>query len=221
MLPLKDVIPTRTAPWVSLTLAASLVVLFLVERFSSPDLLTTFLTAAGLSPASLSWHAPLTALILHAGWLQMLSNVACLAIFGEAVEDRLGHGRFLLLFCLAGIAGNLAHAAARPASATPMIGAGAAVAAVLAAHLVIFPHSRVLTWIPLPGSVRVEEIPAGYFLAGWLAMQLLGPEELSTMTLAGAVGTSPWALLAGFAAGLIAIVGLRRRDRESVNWGHP
>ena len=221
MLPLRDIIPTRTAPWVSLSIAASLLVVFLVERFSSAETLRAFFWTAGVVPSFASWPTMISAVFLHAGWLQMVSNVACLALFGEAVEDRLGHGRFLLLFYLAGSVGNLVHVVIAPHSFTPMVGSGGAVAGVLAGHLTLFPHSRVLTWIPVPGAARVDEVPAGYFLVGWLAVQLLGAGELSVMTLAGALGTSPWALLGGFTAGLVATLALRRRDREAVDWWHP
>lgn len=221
MLPLRDIIPTRTAPWLSVTIAGSLLAVFLVERFSSAGALRELLGTAGVVPSAFSWPATFSAVFLHAGWLQMVSNVACLAIFGEAVEDRLGHTRFLILFFAAGCVGSLTHVALDPAAASPMVGSGGAVAGVLAAHLLIFPHSRVLTWIPVPGAVRVDDVPAGYFLAGWLAMQLLGTEELSVMTLAGAVGTSAWALLGGVAAGLPATLLLRRPDREAVDWWHP
>lgn len=221
MLPLRDIIPVRTAPWLGLIIASTWFALFLVERFSTAGTLRTLLWSAGVVPSAFSWPSTLTAIFLHAGWLQMVSNAACLAIFGEAVEDRLGHARFLLLVCAAGVVGNVTHALFNPGSPVPMVGAGGAVAGVLAAHLMLFPRSRVLTWIPVPGASRVEELQAGYFLAGWLAMQLLGASELSVMTLAGATGTSPWALLGGCLAGLVAFQVLRRRDREAVQWWHP
>jgi membrane associated rhomboid family serine protease len=126
-------------------------------------------------------------------------------IFGNNIEDTMGHGRFLIFYALCGLAGSFAQVAAHPASKLPMIGASGAIAGVLGAYLVLFPTARVLTLFFLFFFVRVVPIPAVIVLGIWLLLQLLSA--------GGAVGggVAWFAHIGGFVTGLALIVPFRRR----------
>jgi len=145
--------------------------------------------------------------VLHVG-----GNMLYLWIFGDNVEDRLGHVRFLFFYLFAGIAAALLQIFFNPFSTVPMIGASGAIAGVMGAYFVLYPQSRVLTVVFLLIIFDVVEIPAIFFLGIWFVMQLLNGVGSIGVSMGG--GTAFWAHVGGFVVGVLAGVGLRRRDRR-------
>ena len=115
--------------------------------------------------------AVFTSMFLHGGWLHFLGNMLFLWIFGDNVEDRLGHARFVVFYLLCGAAAAVAHVYMNPTSTIPTIGASGAIAGVLGAYFVLYPHSRVLALVPLFIIWEIIEVPALIFLGIWFLMQ--------------------------------------------------
>ncbi len=219
MIPLRDIIPSRTTPWVTFLLIGVNVLVFLFELTLGPRGLQQFIFAAGLIPAQFSWIAAFTAMFVHAGWIHIGGNMLCLWIFGDNVEDRMGHGRFLVFYLLAGLAGNLAQTLVLPNTAIPLIGASGAIAGVMGAYLVLFPTSRILVLIFLFIFVDIVEIPAVFFLVFWFIIQFVsGIGQLANVSGAN-VGF--WAHVGGFLTGVVGVWVFRRPERQQVDWwGH-
>src|SRR5829696_3669633 len=171
MIPLRDVIPSRTTPVVTMTIIALNALAFLYE-LSLGDDVNRFLLYYGLVPAYFSWLAVVTSMFLHGGLLHFGGNMLYLWIFGDNVEDRMGHGRFLVFYLLAGTAAALAQATVNPDSLVPMVGASGAIAGVMGAYFVLYPHSRIVTLLPFI-VIQVIEVPAIMFLGIWFLMQFM------------------------------------------------
>jgi membrane associated rhomboid family serine protease len=219
MIPLRDVIPSRTAPVVTIALIAANAVVFLYQRWLPERDLLSLMQTFGVVPLAFAWPAVATSMFLHAGWLHLIGNMLFLWIFGDNVEDRMGHGRFLVFYGLCGTAAALAQVAADPSSGAPMVGASGAIAGVMGAYLVLFPRSRVLTLLPFFVFWDIIEVPAIFFLGFWFVMQLfssLGTMGAHTADAMGAVAF--WAHAAGFAAGAAAVFVFRRPDRQRIEW---
>jgi membrane associated rhomboid family serine protease len=172
MLPVSDVIPSRTTPVVTVGLIATCTLVFLVPLLLDPPGRSMLAESFGLVPARPRWIAAATSLFVHAGWLQVIVNMLCLWIFGENVEDRLGHGLFLAFYLAAGAAANLAVAVMQPGHGTPLLGAAPAVAAVMGAYFVMFPGSQVLIVVHVIVYADVVEAPAGFMLALWATSEV-------------------------------------------------
>jgi membrane associated rhomboid family serine protease len=149
----------------------------------------------------------LTSTALHAGWLHLFANVLYLAVFGPAVERRLGGARFALLYVASGLVGSLAYLLAQPTSEAPAIGASGAIAGVIAAHLVLYPGATLGSIAPVLFLQVVESTPTLLLLLVWLATQLFS----SVASLTTTTGIAWWAHLGGFASGLALAPLLRRR----------
>ncbi|HYN07582.1 MAG TPA: rhomboid family intramembrane serine protease [Vicinamibacterales bacterium] len=217
MIPLRDVIPSRTTPWVTLSLLAANALVFTaalaLDAHARLNLYFTF----GLVPGELAWTSLVTSLFLHNGWLHLGSNLLALWIFGENVEDRMGHARFLAFYVLCGIAGALLGSWTSPDLVVPIVGPGAAIAGVIGAYFAMFPHSRLLVLLPLVVVIDVIEIPAVVFAAFWAVMQLVGD--------VGRIVVSPgdsafvmWTHAGGFVTGLVAVWIFRQPERLKVDW---
>ena len=124
-------------------------------------------------PAAFSWVTVFTSMFLHGGLLHVAGNMLYLWIFGDNVEDRMGHGRFLVFYLLCGIAAALAQTIAAPDSVVPMVGASGAIAGVMGAYFVLYPKSRIVTLVPLFFFFQIIEVPAIFFLGIWFVMQFL------------------------------------------------
>jgi membrane associated rhomboid family serine protease len=209
---------SRTAPVVTVALILVNLLVFLHEQALGPYL-ETFVQAYGLVPARfVHWpYDPLdaarflplfTSMFWHGGWLHLLGNMLYLWIFGDNVEDTLGHGRFALFYVLGGLGAALLEIAVAPESRLPTIGASGAIAAVLGAYLVTFPRSRVLTLVPILFIPWFVEIPAVLYLAGWFILQTLSGFVSLKSPQSG--GTAWWAHVGGFAAGIVLIKLLAR-----------
>jgi membrane associated rhomboid family serine protease len=216
MIPLRDVIPSRTTPVVTIGLIAVNALVFLYEQ-TLPELqFRQFVATHGLIPAHFDWLALLSSMFLHGGWAHFLGNMLYLWIFGDNVEDRVGHGRYLVFYLGCGTVAALAQSVTNPSSTIPMIGASGAISGVLGAYLVMFPHSRVLTLIPIFIIIEIIEIPAVILLGIWFLLQLVsGVGSLGQQDVGG---VAFWAHAAGFVAGLVAIHFFKRPERERVEW---
>ena len=158
--------------------------------------------AAALPPA---WLTLFTSMFLHAGWVHVGSNMLYLWVFGDNVEDRLGHGRYVLFYLLSGMAAGLLQAALNPQAAVPTIGASGAVAGVLGAYLLLYPWARISTLVPIFFFLTVVEIPAGVFLLFWFFLQLWNG-ALAISADPGVVrGVAWWAHIGGFVAGILLL----------------
>jgi membrane associated rhomboid family serine protease len=216
MLPLKDTVPARSFPVVNWLLIAANIVLFFVELSLGPD--AEALTAAlGVVPARLLANPTLgqlatlvTSMFLHGGWLHLLGNMLALYIFGDNIEDRLGHGSYLIFYLVCGLAAGLTHVLFNSNSPVPSIGASGAISGVLGAYFLLFPTARVITLIPLFILPWIVEIPALVYLGFWFLSQLLNGTLEIVVGAQAYGGVAWWAHAGGFIAGLV-LVGLFAR----------
>src|SRR5262247_1243152 len=172
MIPLRDIIPSRTTPIVTICLIALNIIVFLYE-LSLGRAVDAFTLYYGLIPAAFSWVNVFTSMFLHGSFLHIAGNMLYLWIFGDNVEDRMGHGRFLVFYLLCGVAAALAQTITAPDSVVPMVGASGAIAGVMGAYFVLYPRARVLTAVPILFFIEIFELPAVVFLFFWFAMQFL------------------------------------------------
>src|SRR5689334_4191004 len=151
-------------------------------------------------------------MFLHGSWSHVIGNMWYLWIFGDNVEDRVGHDRFIIFYLLCGIAAALGQVAMDPTSTLPTIGASGAIAGVMGAYFVLYPHSRVLTLVPLFFFIQIIEIPAIFLLGVWFLMQLLNAGTIAATASTQGGGVAFAAHVAGFLVGVVAIFFFRRRD---------
>ena len=210
MLPLRDNVPARKLPLVNVALIGANALVFLYQIGLKPNALNQFVIRYGMIPARLellhpqSWVPLLTAIFLHGGWLHFLSNMWVLFIFGDNVEDRMGHLRYLSFYLLGGIAAGLVHVVVSPGSRIPSIGASGAIAAVLGAYLLYFPRARVLTLVLIFIYPWIIEVSAFVYLGIWFFLQLFsGISALSMPAGASMGGVAWWAHVGGFVYGLL------------------
>jgi len=213
MFPLSDVIPSRTTPVVTVTLIVVNSLVFLYQVTLPRELLDQFVMQYALIPADFSWLSVLTSMFLHGGWMHVIGNMLYLWIFGDNVEDRLGHVRFVLFYLACGCAAAMLQIVFNPSSQVPMLGASGAIAGVMGAYFVLYPESRVLTAVFIFVFFDLVEIPAIFFLGIWFVMQLLsGVGSLGISSTGG--GTAFWAHVGGFVIGAVVGLVLRRNGRR-------
>ncbi|MBU0703255.1 MAG: rhomboid family intramembrane serine protease [Chloroflexi bacterium] len=222
MIPLRDTIRARRFPIVNTALIVLNVLVFLFQAILGARQTEQLIWAAGLIPVRF-WHVgglsgwlPLfSSMFLHGGWWHLISNMLALYIFGDNVEDRLGHVRYLLFYLVGGLAASGAHLVAYAGSPLPTIGASGAIAGVLGAYLVLYPQARVLTLIPVFYIIRVVEIPAFVYLGFWFISQLFN--GFFALTAAADViqagGVAWWAHIGGFVFGLAIVRLISPRPR--------
>ena len=203
MIPLSDVIPSRTTPVVTVGLIIINVLVFLYQQMLPDPQLQQFVGNYALIPAWFSVPAVFTSQFLHGGWLHLISNMLYLWIFGDNVEDRLGHVRFVIFYLGTGAAAAVLQVLFDPFSSVPMVGASGAIAGVMGAYFVLYPYSRVLTAIFLIIFFDIVEIPAVFFLGLWFLLQLLSGVGSLAVSQGSAGGVAFWAHIGGFAAGLL------------------
>ncbi len=219
MIPIRDVIPSRTTPVVTMALLAINLAVFLAAPATQDPAFESFLQTWGVTAADFNLPAVLTSMFVHAGWLHIGSNMLFLWIFGDNVEDRMGHGRYLVFYLLCGLIAAYAQVLSNPVSLIPMVGASGAIAGVLGAYLVLFPHSRVLTLVPLLIVFTFIEIPAALLLGLWFAMQILsGLGSLMVVEAEDMGGVAFWAHAAGFVAGVALVLLFQRPERAQARW---
>jgi membrane associated rhomboid family serine protease len=218
MIPIRDVIPSRTTPGVTIILIALNVLVYLFQLLLPERGQDAFIIAFGVVPAYFSIVSVFTSMFVHGGLAHLAGNMLFLWIFGDNVEDRFGHGRFLSFYLMCGAAAALAQTALDPDSIVPMVGASGAIAGVMGAYLVLYPHSRVLMLFPFP--VFLFELPAVVFLVMWFVVQFLNGVNQLPIFEQDAItgGVAFWAHVVGFVAGLVLVVFLKRPERTRVEW---
>jgi membrane associated rhomboid family serine protease len=232
MIPLRDDVPSRTVPFVNVGLIVLNALAFFyelslgdgVERFVYkaavvPSLFTGKDGALGVGEIVSTSLDPalggrvLLSMFLHGGWAHFLGNMLYLWIFGDNVEDRMGHFRYILFYLLCGWTASYAHVWASPASGVPAIGASGAIAGVLGAYLTLYPHARVVTLLPLGLFTQLVKVPAFLFLGFWFLQQFLYG-ALTVAESAQTGGVAWWAHIGGFAAGFVLVWLFQKRGRR-------
>ena len=218
MFPISDVIPSRTTPFVTIGLIALNALAFFYELRLSDAELDRLARTAGIVPAAFAPVDILTSMFLHGGWLHFVGNMLYLWIFGDNVEDRFGHVRFLIFYIACGAVAAATQVFVNPASTVPMIGASGAIAGVMGAYFVLFPQSRVLAAVFILFIIDVIEIPAIFFLGVWFLMQLFSGVGSLVETAEG--GVAFFAHVGGFAAGVVVGGFARMHARSRRDYWH-
>jgi membrane associated rhomboid family serine protease len=213
MIPLKDHNPTRRIPVVNLLLIAVNIGVFIYQYFYLPQGPAYLIRALGAVPHDL-FHSPapgprsllpapltvVSAMFIHGGWLHLLGNMLYLWIFGDNVEDRLGHGRYLVFYLACGVIAALVHAFIFSQSNVPCVGASGAISGVLVAYLIFFPRARVSTLFVIFIFIRIVRLPAAVLLGVWIVLQIISGMQSLT---AAAGGVAWFAHIGGIAAGVL------------------
>ncbi len=221
MIPLHDDNPTSSIPVITIALIVACSGVFLVQLTAEPRLAMEIVYRFGAIPAVLlgdaelpdalgalpAWATVFSSMFLHGGWLHLLGNMLYLWLFGNNVEDAMGHGRFIVFYLVCGILAILAHGIAEPASEIPTIGASGAISGVLGAYLVLHPRSRVLVLIFLGFFIQTVRLPAALVLGFWIVVQLFS----AVTTSSEASGVAVFAHIGGFVAGMVLVHVFRRR----------
>jgi len=213
MIPLRDNIPSKGTPYVMLSIiAANCYVFYLQVTAGGAAGFERFINHWAVIPSHLyvhpasEWKKLITAAFLHGGWMHIIGNMVFLYIFGDNVEDRMGHFKFGAFYLLVGVIANGSQAMISPGSNVPLIGASGAIAGVLGSYFFYFPHAQILTLIPLGFFTRIVEAPAFIFLGLWFLMQTLSTTASISVQMASKGSTGGVAFLAhaaGFVAGLV------------------
>ena len=241
MFPLRDENPTEIFPIFTLLLiAANVAVWFYVQGAGmDPGTLQQAVCTYGAIPSEITgqtrplppelreyglvcpqggitWVAILTSMFLHGGWLHLIGNMWFLWIFGNNIEDSMGHLRFVLFYVLTGIAAAAGHILSTPGSQVPIVGASGAISGIMGAYLVLYPRVRVYTLFIIIIIIRVIPVPAWVMLGYWFLIQLLS----GTATGAAEAGVAFWAHIGGFVAGVALIKPFERRDLVAAKKAH-
>jgi membrane associated rhomboid family serine protease len=228
MIPVRDGIPTRETPVVNYLLITVNVLVFLGMLLMSDTALEAFFYEHAMIPANFMDGLVdlgdvmdiFTSMFMHAGLAHIGGNMLYLWIFGDNVEDRLGHGRYLVFYLVGGLVADLAHFLTDPYSPIPTVGASGAISAVLGAYLVYFPGSRIATFIPLPLGIfyKLTMLPAAVVLGFWFVFQLF--DGVAALGGADVGGVAVWAHIGGFVAGMVMakLFPTERRRKEAFAW---
>jgi membrane associated rhomboid family serine protease len=229
MIPLRDDTPRFSTPYVTYFIIALNTLVFLFERAQSPNVLNALVyqfgvvpqhfteALAGASQFSLagSLVSIFTSMFLHASWLHIIGNMWVLWIFGDNIEDYLGHFTYLLFYLVSGVAASVAHILLNPGSNVPSVGASGAIAGVMGAYFVLYPRAKVLTIVPLIVFFTFWWLPAWIVLGYWFLVQFLS--GAATSIVAGTQnggGIAFWAHVGGFVAGILMIKLLPERPHR-------
>jgi len=209
VMPLRDINPRHTFPLVNVAIIGLNILFFFyelslgagIERFFRQ---AAFVPAVYFEPGNVvaDSQSILMSMFLHGGWMHLIGNMLYLWIFGDNVEDRLGHGLYLVFYLVCGWLASLAHAYTDPASTVPSVGASGAISGVLGAYLLMYPRARVLTLVPMGFYTRLTELPALLVLGLWFVLQLFS--GVASLGVRGeAAGVAFWAHIGGFVAGML------------------
>lgn len=232
MIPLKDENPTELTPYVTVALIALNVIawVYLESAGTRPDALAAAVCRYGMIPAELTgaggagrvllgrglacsfggltWATLWTSMFMHGSWLHLLGNMWFLWVFGNNIEDSMGHGRFLVFYMLMGTVAAVAQLLSNPASPVPTVGASGAISGVMGAYLLLYPKVRVKTLFIIVIFVTILYVPAWFILLEWFALQLLE----KALTPPSVASVAYWAHIGGFVAGLLTISLFRNPD---------
>jgi membrane associated rhomboid family serine protease len=224
MIPIRDQLPTRRVPVVNYLLIALNILVYIIMWLAGPAE-EALVYEYAMIPANITSGVTLgdifdvfTSMFMHAGLAHIGGNMLYLWIFGDNVEDRLGHARYIAFYLVGGVLASLAHILTNPTSQIPTVGASGAIAAVLGAYLVLFPQSRVVTLIPLGFFVRMTVVPAIIVLGLWFILQLFS--GLISMGGPDVGGVAFWAHIGGFVAGVVMakLLGSARKPDHEIIW---
>ena len=213
MIPLRDVIPSRTTPYITITIIVLNALAWMFELAMPRDLLPVFLQTNGVVPADFHLMTLITSMFLHGSWSHVIGNMWYLWIFGDNVEDRVGHGRFIVFYLLCGAGAALGQIVVDPTSTLPTIGASGAIAGVMGAYFVLYPHSRVLTLLPWI-FIQIVELPAIFLLGFWFLMQLFSAGAIAVTASTHGGGVAFMAHVVGFVAGVLGVFVFRKRQLD-------
>ena len=222
MIPIRDQNPTRHTPIMNYLLIAANVLVFLFFLMAGANQ-EALVYQFALIPANVTAGVDLgdvrdifTSMFMHGGWAHLLGNMLYLWIFGDNVEDRMGSFNYLIFYLAGGVAASLAHILTNPGSQIPTVGASGAIGAVLGAYLVLYPRSRVLTFIPLGFFMRLTLVPASIVLGLWFVLQLFS----GVLSLGGpdVGGVAFWAHIGGFVAGVYFVRKFVRKPRQEISY---
>ncbi len=221
MIPLRDKNPTKRFPVVNICIIVINVVVFAYEVSQGNDL-EGFIRRFSVIPADVfssvqrhaffetSFRGIFTSMFLHAGWLHLGGNMLYLWVFGDNIEDKLGHLRYVIFYFICGIVSTALFVYVDPQSTVPTIGASGAISGVLGAYILLFPKAKILTVIPIFIFLQFVELPALVVLGLWFVLQFFsGLASLGYQT-AEAGGIAWWAHIGGFVAGLLLILPMRK-----------
>lgn len=224
MIPLRDTQPSYSKPVVTTLIIVVNVIVFLFQVSLDDYSRNHFISHYGMIPDR-DYFRPLTILtsmFLHGGWMHLIGNMWFLWIFGDNVEDILGHGKFLAFYLLSGVAAALVHILFNADSRIPTLGASGAIAGVMGAYAVKFPHSRILTLVPIFIFFTTVEIPAVFMLVYWFVLQIFSGIGSVGYSHVSQGGTAWFAHVGGFLAGMALISVLpaaaRWRNRRDLYW---
>ena len=234
MLPLKDDNPTEITPFFTMLLIAACVAVWILVQgmgASEPRLVASVcelgaipaeITGAGEGGecrfGGLTWQALLTSMFLHGSWMHLIGNMWFLWIFGNNIEDSMGHLRFVAFYVLTGLAAAAAHVFAEPSSPVPVVGASGAISGIMGAYLVLYPKARVLIPLVFGFFVRMTWLPAWLMLGYWFLIQVLS--QAATPADAGGGGVAFLAHIGGFIAGAVLVKLFERRDLVEAKRAH-
>lgn len=215
MIPLRDTQPSYTFPFVTVAIIVLNVLAFLYEFMMDPYELNFFIAHYGVIPGRFQWMDVLTSIFLHGGWMHLIGNMWFLWIYGDNVEDILGHAPYLLFYLLCGLAATMVHVLFNGDSRVPTIGASGAIAGVMGAYVVKFPHSRITTLVPVFVFITTMEIPAYFILLYWFVIQFFSGVGSVGHSHLSQGGVAWFAHVGGFLAGIGLILVMRTHERFS------
>jgi membrane associated rhomboid family serine protease len=213
MIPLRDSQPSYSTPLVTISLIAVNTLIFLFQLTLDPFSLNHFIGSYGLIPSRFHLTGLVTSMFLHGGWMHLIGNMWFLWIYGDNIEDILGHAKFLLFYLLCGVAAGLVHVAFNADSRLPTVGASGAIAGVMGAYMVKFPRSRIVTLVPILFFLTTMEIPASVILVYWFVVQFFSGVGSIGYSHLSQGGVAWFAHIGGFVAGLALVFAMRPHDR--------
>jgi len=213
MIPLRDSEPSSSRPVVTVLLIAVNFAVFFYELSLDPFSRNHLIAMYGIVPDRLDPVSLATSMFLHGGWLHIVGNMWFLWIFGDNVEDILGHWKFLLFYLLCGVAAGMAHVLLNPLSRVPTVGASGAIAGVMGAYLVKFPRAHITTLVWVFVFLTTFELPAAVVLLYWFVIQFFSGVGSIAYSHESAGGVAWFAHVGGFLAGILLIYILPKRER--------
>jgi membrane associated rhomboid family serine protease len=213
MIPLRDSQPSYSTPVVTAGLIVANVLVFLHQVSLDDFSLNHFIRTYAIVPARFEFSTLFSSMFLHGGWLHLIGNMWFLWIYGDNVEDILGGLRYLVFYLLCGVAAGLTHVLTNAGSPVPTIGASGAVAGVMGAYLVKFPHSRIVTLIPIFFLLTTVEIPAVLILIYWFLIQIFSGMAAAGQMASAQGGVAWFAHVGGFVAGMVLISLMKTQER--------
>jgi membrane associated rhomboid family serine protease len=213
MFPIRDTQPSYSKPVVTIFLIVINILIFLFEFSLDPYSQNAFIATYGLVPDNFHFVNVLTSMFLHGGWMHVLGNMWFLWIFGDNIEDILGHGKYIVFYLLCGIAAGLTQTLFSPGSRVPMVGASGAIAGVMGAYMIKFPRSQIRTLLFIVFFITFVDVPAWVMLIYWFGIQLLNGVGTVGSSAASQGGTAFLAHVGGFVTGIVLINLMRPQER--------